>query len=77
MRTGIDAFSNSKNANAMVVRIKISTIPKFYFDNANALSQTYTSLEAAFLEPLYSASNIKNGYGNFYSKHSITLTYKL
>lgn len=77
MQFALEPYNPKTRGIPSVLRLKISSIPKAYFEYREYTNQTYTSLDAAFLEPIYVTSNIKNGYGNFYKKCSITLTYKL
>ena len=77
IKQGIDVYNPKTSGQSSSVTLKISSIPKAYFEYQQYSDQLYKSINAALLEPDYHLPNIKNGYGNFYTKNYKMLTVKL
>jgi Domain of unknown function (DUF4249) len=72
------SLNNYSSQEPKIIKYKISKTSKNYYDYKSSHDlNVYTSWDMALLEPNYAVSNIKNGYGIFYFKNSITLTHKL
>lgn len=70
----LDYFSEHNNKG--VLKVQLSSIDKFFFNYLRNVEQP-TGLELAFAEPKLVVSNIKNGYGVFVAKNTVTFSLKL